>query len=163
MVAAKLADCGIESYYPFVLAKSRRLYRPEIEKKFFPGYVFAKFDLEESAPVIRIAQVVRILGFADRPAPVPEVEIENVKIMVATPELCSPCSFLAAGDAVLICRGPLRGIEGFVLYEKPGRARVVVSVAMLGRSLSTEVDVDCIEVRKPASQQLLAPSVRVAA
>jgi transcription antitermination factor NusG len=91
---------------------------------------------------------VGILGFGPRPVAIPDVEIEAVKLIVSFPKPV-PCAYVSAGDRVVVCRGPLRGLEGYVAYAK-GVARVIVSVQMLARSISAEVDADSLELLERA-------------
>ena len=145
LVAEKLAYAGIETYYPHLVVKSKDKKR-EIEKKFFPGYSFARFDLDlDKIAVISVPQVVGILGWGHHAVAIPDHEIAAVRLMVDTvplPGAPIPVAvpYVAEGDRVLVRRGPLAGLEGFVAYSKSGGARVIVSVAMLARSISAEVD-----------------------
>lgn len=145
LVSDRLADAGIECYYPYVTVRSRDG-RRDVEKKFFPGYVFGRLNLAERSPIF-IPQVVRILGFGNEPTPIPEPEIEACRTMItAAPAstVVEPCPYLATGERVRIISGPLRGLVGFVVFAKPGTARVVVSVTMLQRSISAEVDIRAV-------------------
>ena len=147
MVTGKLDGAGIEAFYPRVTRKSADK-RRDVELKFMPGYVFARFALADKTPVVAIPQVVGILGFGPRPVAIPDVEIEAVKLIVSFPKPV-PCAYVSAGDRVVVCRGPLRGLEGYVAYAK-GVARVIVSVQMLARSISAEVDADSLELLERA-------------
>ena len=145
LVSAALTYAGVEAYYPSTPIKARR-YRPEFQQPFFPGYVFGRFDLSERTPVIRIPQVIRILGAGNEPAVIPDAEVDGVKIMSAS-AIASPCPFLAHGVRVVIRSGRLAGVEGIVLRLK-NKTRVVVSIKMLERSCSAEVDADSLELAK---------------
>lgn len=149
IVAESLEDAGIEAYYPSATVKSARQYRPAFEKPFFPGYVFSRFDLTERTPVIRIPQVIRILGSGHEPEVIPDSEIDGVKIMTAS-AIASPCPFLAHGVRVVIRTGRLAGVEGIVVRLK-NKTRVVVSIKMLERSCSAEVDADSLELAKASA------------
>jgi transcription antitermination factor NusG len=83
---------------------------------------------------------------------IPEVEIAAVRLMVSAPAVQSVAAapYVATGDRVIVRRGPLAGLEGFVVYVPKGKPRVVVSVTMLGRSVSAEVDEDMIELLESA-------------
>lgn len=145
IVADSLADADIEAYYPSTTVKAR-LYRPEYQQPFFPGYIFSRFDLSARTPVIRIPQVLRILGTGHEPEVIPDSEIDGIKIMSAS-AIATPCPFLAHGVRVVIRSGRLAGVEGIVVRVK-SKTRVVVSVAMLARSISAEVDADSLELAK---------------
>jgi transcription antitermination factor NusG len=55
-----------------------------------------------------------------------------------------PHPFLKYGDLVRIKSGPLEGIEG-ILVRKTRGIRLVLSVEMLSRSASVEVDISMVE------------------
>jgi transcription antitermination factor NusG len=143
LVADKLQYAGIETFYPFQLEMSRDK-RREIEKKFMPGYVFAHFDLEDKTPVVAIPQVVSILGWGRHAVAIPDLEIEAVRKIVSLPVDVKPCAYLAEGARVRVKWGPLAGLEGYVIRRK--KTLVVVSVTMLARSISAQVDPDSLEM-----------------
>ena len=84
LVSAKLEDVGIESYYPVSHVKSARNYRPEVEKVYFPGYVFARFEIADRVPVLSINQVIRILGCGHEHTTIPDVEIAAIRCIIAS-------------------------------------------------------------------------------
>jgi transcription antitermination factor NusG len=90
-------------------------------------------------PVLTIPGVVGLVGFGKIPTPVPDHEIEHVRTMVQSGLLVTPWPFLEIGQRVLIERGPLAGVEG-ILQEVKGKFRLVVSIPLLQRSVSTEID-----------------------
>lgn len=145
LVALQLAGADIESFYPHLVERSKDKKR-DVDVKFMPGYVFGHFDLAAKTPVIAIPQVVSILGWGRHAAPVPDDEIAAVKRIVSFPALAPmPCAYVSAGDRVRVRGGPLAGLVGYVCYAK-SVARVIVSVPMLARSISAEVDADSLEL-----------------
>jgi transcription antitermination factor NusG len=83
--------------------------------------------------------VVGLVGFGKGPCPIPDHEVDNVRRMVQSGLLVSPCPFLREGQLVLLEQGPLAGLEG-IIKEVKGKLRVVVSVNLLQRSISAEID-----------------------
>lgn len=151
LVAMRLEDAGLEAFYPHLVVQSKDRKR-DIERKFFPGYLFARFDLANKTPIAAVPQVVSILGWAGAPVIIPSQEIEAIRVMVQAdinPETLQPVPYMSAGDRVLVQRGPLAGLEGYVVYSKSS-ARVIVSVTMLARSVSAEVDMDSLALVKAA-------------
>src|SRR5262249_57524249 len=69
-----------------------------------------------------------------------EQELEQVRAMVRSGLLVTPHPFLEVGRKVRLERGPLAGIEGIVEKVNGGAPRIVVSISMLQRSVSTEVE-----------------------
>ncbi len=143
LVAGKLHYEGVEAFYPVRFEVSRDE-RRQVEKKFMPGYVFARFDLEDKTPVVAIPQVVSILGWGRHAVAIPEREIVAVQ-MIAQSKDAKACEYLAEGARVRIARGgSYEGLEGFVLKTR-GKTRVVVSITTIARSMSLEVDASSLE------------------
>jgi transcriptional antiterminator RfaH len=119
----------------------------------FSGYVFARFaqlDFEtfDASDAVRIPGVVQILPTSLNPISIPDAEIENLKLMLASRLPVSRCPYVT-GDAVLITHGALAGVSGVVVRTK-GVARLVVSVPMLMASVNVEIDADTVEKEKVA-------------
>jgi transcriptional antiterminator NusG len=137
---AHLHERGYEQFAPSYKSERRWSDRKkEIEQYLFPGYIFCRFDPGDRLSVLTAPGVVDLVGFGRIPEPIPDQEIERVRRMVESGLLVTPYPFLNVGQAVLIERGPLTGLEG-ILVEMKGRLRLVVSINLLQRSVSAEVD-----------------------
>ena len=143
LVAHKLQDAGVESYVPTVRRKSSRLYRPDIDQVLMPGYVFGRFELACRKPVVRISQVIRILGHGGTPEPIADAEIEAVRQVTLAGRGLAAHDY-TVGQSVRIGSGPLAGVSGIIVWVK-NQARVVVSIEMLRQAVSAEVDVESLE------------------
>lgn len=136
----------LDTYLPLVKTRHRWSDRIKVfDAPLFPGYVFTRFDAAASrAILLRIQGVLGILGDGE-PVPVPEDEIARVRALEAS-GLPLTVAGLVEGQTVRIAAGPLRDMEGIVLrMPHPNRARVVVSLPVLHRSVATEVDLDWLE------------------
>jgi transcription antitermination factor NusG len=143
-VMAHLRDRGYEEFAP--AHKTERNWsdrKKEVDRFLFPGYVFCRFDPQNRLPVLTTPGVVDVVGWGKIPAPIPAEEIERVRQMVQSGLLVSPWPYLELGQSVLIERGPLAGMEG-ILAEVKGRCRLVVSINLLKRSISAEVERSCV-------------------
>jgi transcriptional antiterminator NusG len=109
----------------------------------FPGYVFCSFDIEHRLPVLTIPSIGSIVSIGRVPAPIPQSEMEGIETMIRSGLALSPHPSLLVGQDVYIERGPLCGVQGTLVACKPGY-RVVVSVPLLQRSVSTEVDIEWV-------------------
>jgi len=126
----------------------------------FPGYVFCRLNPHDRLPVLSVPGVVGLVGFGRIPSPIPEHEMERVRRLVDSGFLVTPCPFLQVGDLVLIERGPLAGLEGILLRAK-GQFRIVVSITLLQRSISAEIDRAWVRpLRKSDVRQGLIPDFR---
>jgi transcription antitermination factor NusG len=112
-----------------------------LELPLFPGYVFVRVALADQMRVLQIPGVVRLVGFNGRPLPLPDNEIEGLKMGLAAGVVAEPHPFLIAGRRVQIKSGPLAGREGILLRRK-GRLRVVLSIELIMRSVVVDMDVE---------------------
>jgi transcription antitermination factor NusG len=135
---------GILTFWPSYREKRGQRF---IRRSLFPGYVFCRLDLDSRDHlVVSVPNVIRIVGTEKQPTPIPDHEIEAVRLVSnapsARPERLGPD--VKVGETVTVKRGPLKGIEGQVVYLK-NATRILVSVELLGQSTSAEVDVDAVE------------------
>jgi transcription antitermination factor NusG len=105
----------------------------------FPGYVFCRLDVQKKVPVLSSPAVEYIVSFAGHAVAVPDEEIEAVRRAVEAG--ARPRSYLNVGQRVCIEYGSLAGLEGILLRNKR-ECRLVVSVHLLQRSVSVEIDED---------------------
>jgi transcription antitermination factor NusG len=103
-------------------------------------------------PVLTTPGVLGIISFSGAPAPIPESEIEAVRVMMQSGLVVTPWPYLQIGQRVVIEHGPLTGVEG-LLEQTKGAHRLVVSIPMLQRSVSTEIDRDWVRPVKPRPTQ----------
>jgi len=139
-VAAHLQGMGYEDFLP--LYKTRTWWSDrtkEIETPLFPGYLFCRFDPQNLLPILKTPGVIQVVGYSRQPIPVEETEIEAIQALVASGIPSQPWPYLEIGEKVRIESGPLRGREG-VLVEFKGTRRIVLSVALLQRSVAVEID-----------------------
>jgi transcription antitermination factor NusG len=152
--AQALESKALEVFLPLYRARRRWSDRiKELELPLFAGYVFCRYAAPDRARVLATPGVTSVVGFGNKPAAVPESEIESVRTMVSSGLPLSPWPFLRVGERVRIEAGPLCGVEG-ILTQVKDAWRVVVSVELLQRSVAAEVERDVVAVvRRGAPQQ----------
>jgi transcription antitermination factor NusG len=139
-----LAAKGLETYLPLYLAVRQWSDRTKtLRLPLFPGYVFCRFDRTQHTTVVRTPGVRTIVSFGGEPAPVPEVQLDVVRKMLASGSQVEPWPFLEAGQRIRIASGPLSGVEG-TLVETPESCRLVVNIEMFRRSCAVRVERDCV-------------------
>ena len=89
--------------------------------------------------------VVNIVSFEGRPAPIPEIEIESIRTLVGSELQFDPCPLIHEGQMVEVVHGPLKGVVGRLLRKDAHRARLVLSVDLIGQAVSVEVDVSDVK------------------
>jgi transcriptional antiterminator NusG len=138
--AAHLRERGVEEFTPTYVAEREWSDRKKlIDQVLFPGYIFCRIDPLDRKHVVTVPGLVGLVGAGKNPLSIPESEMEAVRRLVTSGVLVTPWPFLEIGQKVLIQRGPLAGVEG-ILEDAKGRSRLVVSINLLQRSVSAEVD-----------------------
>lgn len=146
LVCDQLTAWGFHPFLPKMDAWSAAgARRRQVRVPLFPGYLFLNDGLDKfSHTAARKARgLVRILGEGwDRPALVPQEEIETIRRLVSSglPALCHP--YLREGRRVRIVAGPLADVEGVLVKVRPDKGLLVLSVSMLQRSVAVQVDWD---------------------
>jgi transcription antitermination factor NusG len=110
----------------------------------FPGYVFVHLALRDRLRVLQIPGVVRLVGFNGDPVPLTESDIEALRTALDGRSILQPHPYLTVGRRVRIKDGPLKGMEG-VLVRKKNIFRLVVSISLIARSASVEIDTANVE------------------
>ena len=145
VVLDQLDGRHIESFLPTITRWSRwKDRKKKIAWPLFPGYCFARFNPRDRLPVLKCAGVVHIISFEGEPAPIPEREIDGIRLLVESELAYDPCPMIREGMMVEVVHGPLRGVIGR-LTRKGAHARLVLSVDLIGQAVS--VDVDAADVR----------------
>lgn len=146
LVHDQLSNRGVEVFLPLVETPSRRKDRRKtIDLPVFPGYLFARLVRSEAHTVKSTRGIVRILGpTPDEYSVVPDGQIQAVRTMVESCLTIDPFPYLKEGTMVRVKNGPLEGLEG-ILLEKRKRLRIVVSVDLLGESISSEISAEQVE------------------
>ena len=118
----------------------------------FPGYLFCRIDMNNRMPVLGTTWVDSIVGTGKVPTPIPEIEIESLRTLIANAAEVLPHEYLNIGQRVKVLSGPLTGLEGIVSDLK-NRRRVVVSITLLQRSVAAEIDSCTVEPLRNSGQQ----------
>lgn len=139
-VARALQCQGFPEFLPLYRSsyRSGAKSRP-VDLPLFPNYVFCSFDTSQRFSVLGIPGVGSIVTIGKRPAEIPSYELERLSALIDSELPVEPWPYLEPGQEVLIDQGPLSGLAGTVVSCK-GRYRIVVSVCLLQRSVSTEID-----------------------
>jgi transcription termination/antitermination protein NusG len=142
VAAMVLTSKGYEPYLP-LYARSHRRAGALIESKhpLFPGYVFCRFDARRRLPILMTAGVISVLSFGKEPVAIPDEEIRAIQAVLRSGLAAEPCPYLREGQRVRVTYGSLVGVEG-ILVKKKSQFRMVVSVTMLQRSISVEIEAD---------------------
>lgn len=140
VVREQLERKGLEAFLPTITRWSRwKDRKKQIDWPLFPGYCFARFDARERLPILKCSGVVNIISFNGEIAPIPEQEIDSIRLLVESDLQYDPCPLIREGMMVEVVHGPLKGVFGR-LVRKGAHARLVLSVDLIGQAVSVEVD-----------------------
>jgi transcription antitermination factor NusG len=140
VVREQLQRKNIDVFLPTITKWSRwKDRKKKIDWPLFPGYCFARFNPFERLPVLKCTGVVNIVSFQGEPAPIPEYEIDGIRQLVESDLAFDPCPLIREGMVVEVMHGPLKGVIGR-LMRKSEKARLVLSVDLIGQAVSVEVD-----------------------
>ena len=135
-----LIQNGVESFLPLV--KTIRQWSDRRKKIFLPlfkGYVFVRIELCELFDVLEVDGVVRLVRFNREPAPIPDDQIIVIKRILTGNYDIETIPYMKEGQYVEVVAGPLRNMRG-ILLRKNSKRYFVVSIDILGRSISVRMD-----------------------
>jgi transcription antitermination factor NusG len=140
VVREQLQQKRLDVFLPTVTRWSRwKDRKKKIDWPLFPGYCFVRFNPNDRLPILKCTGVVSIISFQGEPAPIPPHEIEGIRQLVESDLAYDPCPLIREGMQVEVVHGPLKGVIGR-LMRKNDKARLVLSVDLIGQAVSVEVD-----------------------
>ena len=149
LVAQQLSAKGFAAFLPEMSERSVRQGKAHVVPvPMFPGYLFLRHAMEKSSyvEILKVRGIVRILeGGWTRLTPIADEEVDGIQRLVDAGVPVFPHAYFHHGDRVRVVHGPLTGVEGIFLRDKPHRGRLVVSVNLLQTSVAVEVDADFVE------------------
>jgi len=139
-VSQHLSGRNIEHFLPLYSCIRRRQDRKvRLQVPLFPGYLFVKIALSHRRQVLQVPGVANLVSFRGIPAALSANEVESLRDKLATGVEAEPHPYLVNGEKVTLQSGPLAGLTGILLRRK-SRARLIVSVDLIQRSVAVEVD-----------------------
>lgn len=139
-VASQLERRGIEHFLPQYESMRRWKDRKvRLQRPLFPSYLFVRLPLSNRLRVQELPGVVRFVGFDGSPAVVSDDEVLRIREVLSGGSRAEPHPFLRVGRRVRVKTGPLVGLQG-ILVRRKNTLRLVVSVELIARSMSVEID-----------------------
>jgi transcriptional antiterminator NusG len=147
-VYERLTNKKIQVFLPKLEVWSKRKdRRKKIQKALFSGYLFVHEILNPrlGLEILKTPGVVNILGNETGPVPIPDAQIESIQRILNGKTAVSPFPYLKEGQLIRIVDGPLKGCEGFLIKIREEKEKLVISLDILRRSLSVEIESSSIE------------------
>ncbi len=121
----------------------------KIQRKFFPGYVLVKMELNDSTWHL-VKDTPRVMGFIggtrEKPTPISEEEAKGIMQQLEHgAEISKPKISFEPGEMVRVIDGPFNDFSGAVEEVNYEKSKVRVAVLIFGRSTPVELEFSQIE------------------
>ena len=143
-----IKQCGIECFLP-LLKESKIICRTRktVIKPLFPGYLFARFELERHYRAVSYATGVRkIVEFGSGPVELDATMIEAIKERLNDGYVTPHSEHFKMGQILHIKAGPLVGFEAVFVREMTDRNRVLLLLNTLGLHAKLTMDIDQVSL-----------------
>ena len=151
-VVKRLEQKEVCCFLPLMETWSKRLdRRKKIHLPLFPGYVFVHVLLDSyvNLNIVKTPGALNLLRNSEGPLSIPSYQIENLQTMINSTQPLKLHPYLKEGDWVQVVRGPLAGCIGILNRLDPKRGRLIVSVDIIKKSVSVELDMEDVEAVLP--------------
>ena len=148
----RLEQKEVNCFLPLMETWSKRLdRRKKIHLPFFPGYVFVHVLLDNyvNLTIVKTPGALNLLRNSEGPLSIPSYQIENLQTMINSTQPLKIHPYLKEGEWVQVVRGPLAGCIGILNRMDPKRGRLIVSVDIIKKSVSVELDLEDVELTLP--------------
>ena len=133
----------------------RRDRRKVLTRPIFNGYMFVRTLLNPEChlDILKTPGVVEILKSPSGPTPVPDDQVENVRLLEKHVGACFFGTDFKVGDAVFVCEGPLTGLRG--LIHRLDRKKLHIHVDAIPGSVMIDVEPHQVQLKKDTVYQLV--------
>ncbi|MCB1651460.1 MAG: transcription termination/antitermination protein NusG [Alphaproteobacteria bacterium] len=127
----------------------KRGQRVNTERKFFPGYVLAKLDMNDNVWHL-IKNTPKVSGFlgagGNKPVPITEAEAQRILKQVQEGiDRPRPSVVYDVGEEIKVTDGPFASFAGIVEEVDEEKAKLKVSVMIFGRATPVELEYAQVE------------------
>ena len=143
-----IKQCDIECFLPLLKqSKIIRRTRKTVIEPLFPGYLFARFDLDKHCRAVSYSRGVRkIVEFGSGPVELDETMIDAIKERLNDGYVTLMPVRFVHGQVVHIKGGPLAGLEAVFMREMTDRNRVLLLLNTLGFHAKLTLNIDQVSL-----------------
>lgn len=156
LLTERIARAGLEDFFAEILVPTEEVSevrdgkRRTSERKFFPGYVLVKMEMnDETWHLVKDTSYVSgfIGGTSDKPFPLTEKEVDAImNRMQEGADKPKPRTLYEVGEEIRITDGPFSDFNATVEAVNYEKSRLSVSVEIFGRA--TPVELEFYQVEK---------------
>ncbi len=153
-IRERAAAAGLQELFEDVVVpmeevvELRRGRKVNTERKFYPGYVLVKMEMNDRAFLLikNTPKVTGFLGADNKPQPISEAEAQRILNQVKEGvERPKPSISFEIGEQVRVADGPFASFSGLVEEVDEERARLKVAVSIFGRATPVELEYGQVE------------------
>lgn len=150
----RIRSAGMEADFEEILIPTEQVVdtvrgkKRTTSRKFFPGYMLVKMELNERAwhLVKSVPKVTGFVGGATNPPSIPEREVERLTKQIETGTLQpKPKHTFTEGENVKVIDGPFSNFTGLVEDVNPEKGKLRVLVSIFGRFTPVELEFTQVE------------------
>lgn len=148
VAAAMLETLGVQHFLPLKSEVRQWSDRKQtVNVPLFSGYLFVRMNPTKDSrlQVLRAPGIAGFVGNNIGPLPIPEQQIEDIRMVLTRRVECKVLPLLEEGDRVRVVRGVLTGVEGRIVHCN-STSRLLISVAIIHKSLSVSVSRQDVEL-----------------
>lgn len=141
VAAAMLETAGVQHYLPLKSELRQWSDRKQtVTVPLFSGYLFVRLNkkADNRCNILNTPGVAGFVGNSTGPLPIPDHQIEEIRTVLTQRLECSVLPLLEEGQRVRVLRGPLTGVEGFLLPSNSA-SRLLISIQMIHKTLAVSV------------------------
>ena len=153
-VVKRLEQKEVSCFLPLMESWSKRLdRRKKVHLPLFPGYVFVNVHLDSYANlnIVKTPGALNLLRNSEGPLSIPSYQVENLQTIINSTQPLKIHTYLKEGEWIRVARGPLAGCIGILSRLDLKKGRLIVSVDIIKKSVSVELDVEDVEPTLPAT------------
>ncbi len=144
-----LLEKNINAYLPcYTVVRQWSDRKKKLIVPLFSNYVFVNVSQMEWHHVLSVAGITRFICFEGRPAPIPEKQINDLKLILDGNYDVSPEPFYNVGDNVRVIHGSLAGFEG-TLIQRRGANRFYIRFTSIEQAMSIDIQTNLLEKIQP--------------